>query len=726
MKKSLPFVCLFWVISTASFSQTTLTVRVSDAATREPLPGAALRVTGIPGGSFTDGKGLATLPPLGVGEHGIICTCIGYQTDTIYLILPRLDPDTVPFEIRLSPEDAGMDEVIISSTRTNARIEDLPVKVEVLGQEELDEEVSLVPGGMGSLLGDLAVITIQRTNPVNGNDAVRMQGLDPGYTQLLQDGLPLYEGFSGSLGVLTIPPLDLRQVEIIKGSSSTLYGGSAIGGLINFISRTPEAKPRTTLLLNQTTLGETDLNAFISRRFKRGNGFTLLAAGEIKTQRDINADGFAEVPRNRSLLIHPRYFFNAGKNTDGNIGLTFSDTRLDGGDLEAIKNKAASTLFPYYERDHSRRMTLAGQLQHRFSETTTATLKSTGSLFRRDGSYVLFNFEGRQISSYSEANVLWKKDAHTLVAGANLNSEDFKKIAGDTVSFVDYQNITAGLFAQHDWQITPKFALETGLRTDHHNRFGWRVLPRVGIFYKPSGAVSIRLAYGAGYKNPDIFSIAEPVEYPFLKPLQAGIVPNLAHSLNMDAGYHALLWEKVGFQINQAFYYTRLQKPFIATSDAAGNIFLENASWYASSIGTDTYIQLDYNGIELYLGYNHTLSEQHRPGGNVHTPFNPQNKVALTLAYEIPEKWRMGIESALSANQYVDDNRRVPDFWFWAAMIARQFKWGSLVLNCENVGDSRQSRHEPLVTGTRLDPVFTPVWGPVEGRVVNLAVKISL
>ena len=159
---------------------------------------------------------------------------------------------------------------------------------------------------------------------------------------------------------------------------------------------------------------------------------------------------------------------------------------------------------------------------------------------------------------------------------------------------------------------------------------------------------------------------------------------------------------------------------------SAGSIFLRNAPWQSGSLGTDTYIQLAYNHIEFYLGYNHTLSEEYRPGGDVNTPFNPQDKLAATLAYSIGEKWRMGVESAYSANQYVEDNRKVPSFWFFAAMVARQFRWGSLVLNCENVGDSRQSRHEPLVTGGFLNPVFTPIWGPVEGRVVNLAVKILI
>ena len=60
--------------------------------------------------------------------------------------------------------------------------------------------------------------------------------------KLLRDGFPLYSGFSGGLSLMQVAPLDLKQVEVIKGSSSTLYGGGAIAGLVNLVSKTPTEK----------------------------------------------------------------------------------------------------------------------------------------------------------------------------------------------------------------------------------------------------------------------------------------------------------------------------------------------------------------------------------------------------------------------------------------------------------------------------------------------------
>src|SRR5690606_3457825 len=71
----------------------------------------------------------------------------------------------------------------------------------------------------------------------------------------LRDGFPLYGGFSGDLSIMQIPPLDLSQFEIIKGSVSTLYGGGAIAGLVNMVSKRPEEDPSLDLLLSQTHVG---------------------------------------------------------------------------------------------------------------------------------------------------------------------------------------------------------------------------------------------------------------------------------------------------------------------------------------------------------------------------------------------------------------------------------------------------------------------------------------
>src|SRR6185503_10418801 len=101
---------------------------------------------------------------------------------------------------------------------------------EVIGLEEVEEESGVKPGHIASLLGDVAGIQAQQTSATTNNTELRIQGLPGEYTQMLRDGIPLFGGFAGSFSVLQIPPLDLKQIEIIKGSSSTLYGGGAIAG----------------------------------------------------------------------------------------------------------------------------------------------------------------------------------------------------------------------------------------------------------------------------------------------------------------------------------------------------------------------------------------------------------------------------------------------------------------------------------------------------------------
>ena len=170
---------------------------------------------------------------------------------------------------------------MVASTRSNESIETSTTKVEVLGLEEMNEESTVKPGNIASILGDMSGIQIQQSSATSGNANVRIQGLDGKYTQILRDGMPLYEGYSGGFGILSIPPLDLKQIELIKGSASTLYGGGAIGGLINLISKKPSYQPDASVLINTTTLKETNVNAYYAQRWKH-IGFTLFAGETLQ------------------------------------------------------------------------------------------------------------------------------------------------------------------------------------------------------------------------------------------------------------------------------------------------------------------------------------------------------------------------------------------------------------------------------------------------------------
>lgn len=694
---------------------------VRDSISKEELPGVAVILFGTQQGIITNANGKADLQNIPDGLQTLSFSLMGYRTKKYVQKFPLQHSEQI-FEILLSEEHQELDEVIVSTTRTNSRIDDLATKIEVLGQEDMDEESTIVPGSVTSILGDLSIITIQKTNPVNGNEGIRMQGLDPRYTQIMRDGLPLYGGFSGSLGVLSIPPLDLKQVEIIKGSAATLYGGGAISGLINFISKTPGDSLLTTLTLNVTSLKETNLNLFSSAKSKRA-GYTLFAGINTKTAVDVNKDGFTEVPHDQNVTLHPRFFYEWNKKSKLIVGLCSTFDARESGDIQAVRYSSDS-IHRFLEKEKTSRNTVDLNFNAELNSTNTFTVKAAVSRFQRSSDFSGFKFNGLQYATYAEMSDVISLHKNTLVAGINLSSEAFKKQKSDSVLFGNYVNITPGIFLQDDWLLLDKLTLQAGLRYDLNSSYGNFLLPRLSLFYKAGPKLSLRLAAGTGYKAPNLFDFSDPNQK--LSALSSSIKPEKSYGSNADINFHTWLFDKLSVQIDEAIYYTHITNPTELIQNTAGYTSLVNGDYGVNSYGTDTYLRLKYEEIELYLGYNHTESIKQNSKQTWNMPFNPKDKLSATLAYEIESRWRMGVESSYTANQYIYNNQKVPNFWFMAAMLERKFKQGSIVLNAENLLDQRQAKHESLVNGPISNPVFKPVWGPLEGRVINLSVKLNI
>ena len=154
---------------------------------------------------------------------------------------------------------------VVASTRTDKRLEDQPMRVEVLAREEIEEKMLMTPGDIVMMLNEMGGMRVQATSPSLGAASVRIQGMRGRYTRVLSDGLPLF-GEVGGLGLLQIPPMDLGQVEVIKGVASALYGAGAMGGVINLLSRRPGREPEQEFLLNRSTRGATDAVTFFPAR----------------------------------------------------------------------------------------------------------------------------------------------------------------------------------------------------------------------------------------------------------------------------------------------------------------------------------------------------------------------------------------------------------------------------------------------------------------------------
>src|SRR5262249_9128973 len=153
-------------------------------------------------------------------------------------------------QIELQPQKEREEKVTVYATRNDVRVQDSPLHVEVVSQDEINEELVMRSSDISMLLNEMGGMRVQTTSPGLGAASVRVQGMVGRYTAFLSDGLPLFGQQGAGLGLLQIPPMDLAQVEVIKGNASALYGGAAMAGVVNLIARRPTNEPIHEFLFN--------------------------------------------------------------------------------------------------------------------------------------------------------------------------------------------------------------------------------------------------------------------------------------------------------------------------------------------------------------------------------------------------------------------------------------------------------------------------------------------
>jgi outer membrane receptor for ferrienterochelin and colicin len=698
-----------------STAQKAITVIVKDSVTSENLNSTTVTIADKKLSS--DSSGLihvsVSLPAT------VSFSRVGYKPKTLIVS----DTSARLITILLQPTENTLSDVIVSSSRTDTRIENLPTKVEVLGAEEVDEETGIKPGNVASLLGDVAGIQTQQTSAITGNTELRIQGLPGKYTQLLRDGMPFFGEFAGGFGILQIQPLDLKQIEIIKGASSTLYGGGAIAGMINVISKKPQLDQfEKTILVNYSSLNEANINLYLANRNEHF-GFTFFTGNTNQQAKDVNTDGYSDVPGFNSFFIHPTLFVYPNNSNTISMGYNGTFEKRKGGDMDVLNGKAEG-LHKFYIENNLKRHTVDLQWESRLSNTQKFTIKAIGSLFNRGISTNNETIKGKQLSYYSEAAYVFKTKTNDVVFGANFNGERFRKqLPATGGGLYNFSYNTIGLFAQDDWRIHPKFTVESGLRTDFHNSYGSFVLPRLSLLYKISDAFTTRLGGGLGYKAPTIFdSEIDERDYKLIAPLQ-NVKAERSIGANWDINFHKRI-DETDITINQSFYLTQINDPLLTLYNGS-QIYFQNAAKGIQTKGIETYVQIKIDETEIYLGYTLTDAVKQYDPAQPHVELSARNKFASVVGYEFNEHFKGGIEAALTGPQYLDNGSKTPSYWFAAAMLRYDFTRIALVMNCENLFDYRQSKIEPIVYGPIDNPIFKQLWAPIDGRVINLSARIK-
>jgi outer membrane receptor for ferrienterochelin and colicin len=136
-------------------------------------------------------------------------------------------------------DEVPLDQIVVTATRTPGLIRDEPLRVEAVPADEIEENLTEQPGNLSALLNELPGVRVQSEAPGLGGAGVQLRGMPTRHTLVLTDGLPLLGTEPDGFGLLQTPPLDLARVEVIKGAASALYGGGALGGVLNLVSQTP-------------------------------------------------------------------------------------------------------------------------------------------------------------------------------------------------------------------------------------------------------------------------------------------------------------------------------------------------------------------------------------------------------------------------------------------------------------------------------------------------------
>ena len=474
-------------------------IKVVSESENEPLFGATVYFEVLEKGAVTDFDGIANFTEIPNGEHNIIISYLGFETLKTTIQIPS-NSDLI---FKLKSGGNELDEVVLQSSRSTRTVKKIPTRIEFIGVEELGEKAIMNSTNISMVLRESTGIQMQQTSLSSGNTNIRIQGLDGRYTQLLRDGFPLFGGFSSGLSILQIPPLDLQQFEIIKGSSSTLYGGGAIAGLINMVSKTPDEEPALDIMLTQTQALGSTANVFYSKRNEKF-GVSLYGSGHYQKAYDPENDGFSNLPKTKSISFNPKFFYYPSDKTTFWFGLNGTYDDRIGGDITKIES-GENGIHQYTEENISKRLSSQAVYKTQIDSISSLNIKNSVSFFDRNLTIPDFNFDGKQTNTFTEITYNRETSKVDWIFGANLYTSNFDE--NDTATLQrDQKDITYGMFANNIYDLSDSWILETGLRADYNTDFGIFPLPKISLLYKNDSGFSSRIGGGLGYKIPDIFT----------------------------------------------------------------------------------------------------------------------------------------------------------------------------------------------------------------------------
>ena len=383
-----------------------------------------------------------------------------------------------------------LDEVIVTATKTLRQLSTLPLPVKLISNQEITKSSS---SRLSDILDDQPGIFI--IPDFGGGNGIQIQGLDSQYTLLLIDGSPIIGRQSGTLDLDRISIGNIEQIEIIKGSSSSLYGTDAIGGVVNLITSRTNDSISADVSYKTSTFNTNDFSVNIGKISNKGHNLNLYF-------NSFNSDGYNlnDDPILKTVEPYESYTGFLRHNFKKNKWSFFSSSRIynENQDFKLDKNS--------YGRNVINESSINSSINFQNNESHKLVFENYYTNYKNDEEFDL-NQNLIQESFFnqslikSELRSIFKNDKkNTLTLGLGFYNESLKrnnfykdKVAQNSINY----------FLQYEGFIFKNTNYVFGARYDQYDEYESEFSPRFAIRTQINDNISSKISIGKGFKTPD-------------------------------------------------------------------------------------------------------------------------------------------------------------------------------------------------------------------------------
>ncbi|MFB0938545.1 MAG: TonB-dependent receptor [Urechidicola sp.] len=384
----------------------------------------------------------------------------------------------------------SLDEVIITATRTLRQLSSLPLPAIIISKSDLRNSNSV---RLNDILNEqTGLISVP---DFGGGEGIQLQGLDSQYTLILVDGVPLVGRSAGTLDISRITIGNIKQIEVVKGASSSLYGSEALGGVINIITETPKSGFNGNANYRIGSFNTNDLSKTLNYK-KKKLGITTFFNRYSSDGYDLNKDDDLQTVdpfRNYTLNAKVTYDFSdkttlfvSGKYYTQNQDYIASSTLKGESDLNEWN--AHVKLSHTYSKKWSS-----------YFEFYTTRYKTKDYLDTNDGTRFSDSYYNQLLIRPEIRATYNPTEKSAFIGGIGFNHETLNR----TYFIIQPEFNSPYAYLQYDGKLNEKLNLILGARFDSHNKYKSQFSPKAAARYEFNDKLSIKGSVGYGFKAPD-------------------------------------------------------------------------------------------------------------------------------------------------------------------------------------------------------------------------------